>query len=213
MRQCRGVSAPNELCAALDRVARWGQAELVIIGRGGGSREDLWAFNDERVARAVAACPVPTISAVGHEIDMSLCDLVADLRAATPSAAAEAAATSHDQIVQAMKSLRRRLVQSANDRLYEPKMRAASAAHSIAAATTQHLQSRGSRLGALAGRLHALSPLATLERGYAIARDADGRTLASVNDFKAKQKFTLRLRDGEVDAVAGAKRVITEHEP
>jgi len=108
--------------------------------------------------------------------------------------------------------LRRRLVQSANDRLYEPKMRAASAAHSIAAATTQHLQSRGSRLGALAGRLHALSPLATLERGYAIARDADGRTLASVNDFKAKQKFTLRLRDGEVDAVAGAKRVIAEHE-
>src|SRR6185295_8600665 len=92
----QGVSAPNELCAALSRVARWGGAELVIIGRGGGSREDLWAFNDERVA---------------------------DLRAATPSAAAEAAATSHDEIVQSMKSLRRRLVQSANDRLYEPKMR------------------------------------------------------------------------------------------
>jgi exodeoxyribonuclease VII large subunit len=208
----QGVSAPNELCAALDRVARWGQAELVIIGRGGGSREDLWAFNDERVARAVAACPVPTISAVGHEVDMSLCDLVADLRAATPSAAAEAAATSHEAIVLSMKSLRRRLVQSANQRLYEPKARAASAAHSIAAATTQHLQSRSSRLGALAGRLHALSPLATLERGYAIARDADGRTLASVNDFKAKQKFTLRLRDGEVDAVAGARRAIVEPE-
>jgi exodeoxyribonuclease VII large subunit len=142
----------------------------VIIGRGGGSREDLWAFNDERVARAVAACPVPTISAVGHEVDMSLCDLVADLRAATPSAAAEAAATSHEAIVLSMKSLCRRLVQSANQRLYEPKARAASAAHSIAAATTQHLQSRHSRLGALAGRLQALSPLATLERGYAIAR-------------------------------------------
>ncbi|MEO8334033.1 MAG: exodeoxyribonuclease VII large subunit [bacterium] len=208
----QGESAPNELCAALARVARWGKAELVIIGRGGGSREDLWAFNDERVARAVAACPVPTISAVGHEVDMSLCDLVADLRAATPSAAAEAAATSHDEIVQSMKSLRRRLVQAANHRLYEPKARAASAAHSIAAATTQHLQSRGSRLSALAGRLNALSPLATLERGYAIARDADGRTLASVNDFTSKQKFTLRLRDGEVDAVAGARRAISEPE-
>ena len=208
----QGASAPNELCAALDRVARWGQAELVIIGRGGGSREDLWAFNDERVARAVAACPVPTISAVGHEVDMSLCDLVADLRAATPSAAAEAAATSHAAIVLSMKSLRRRLAQAASHRLYEPKARAASAAHSIAAALTQHLQSRSSRLATLSGRLHALSPLATLERGYAIARDADGRTLASVNDFKAKQKFTLRLRDGEVDAVAGAKRVIAESE-
>jgi exodeoxyribonuclease VII large subunit len=208
----QGDSAPNELCAALDRVARWGKAELVIIGRGGGSREDLWAFNDERVARAVAACPVPTISAVGHEIDMNLCDLVADLRAATPSAAAEAAATSHDEIVQSMKSLRRRLVQAAHHRLYEPKARAASAAHSIAAATTQHLQSRSSQLGALAGRLHALSPLATLERGYAIARDANGRTLASVNDFKARQKFTLRLRDGEVDAVAGVKRLMEERE-
>ncbi len=209
----QGESAPNELCAALARVARWGMAELVIIGRGGGSREDLWAFNDERVARAVAACPVPTISAVGHEVDMSLCDLVADLRAATPSAAAEAAATSHEEIVQSMMSLRRRLVQAANHRLYEPKARAASAAHSIAAATTQHLQSRSGRLGALAGRLHALSPLATLERGYAIARDADGQTLASVTDFKSKQRFTLRLRDGEVDAVAGARRPIVEREP
>ncbi|MEP6732136.1 MAG: exodeoxyribonuclease VII large subunit [bacterium] len=206
----QGESAPLELCRALDRVARWGQAELVIIGRGGGSREDLWAFNDERVARAVAACPVPTISAVGHEIDVSLCDLVADLRAATPSAAAEAAATSHEAIGLALKGMRRRLVQAANDRLYLPRARAASAAHSLAAATTEHLQERSNRLAALSGRLHALSPLATLERGYAVARGVDGRTLASVADFKAKMKFTLRLRDGEVDAVAGATRPATE---
>ena len=75
----QGDGAPLELCAALDRVNRWGKADLVIIGRGGGAREDLWAFNDERVARAVAACRVPTISAVGHEVDISICDLVADL--------------------------------------------------------------------------------------------------------------------------------------
>jgi exodeoxyribonuclease VII large subunit len=206
----QGDSAPMELCAALARVARWGKAELVIIGRGGGSREDLWAFNDERVARAVAACPVPTISAVGHEIDMSLCDLVADLRAATPSAAAEAAAMSHEQIVMSLHGLRRRLIHAADERLYEPRTRAASAAHSIAAATTDHLRSRSARLSALAGRMHALSPLATLERGYAVARDAEGRTLASVADFKAKLNFTLRLRDGEVDAVAGATRPIVD---
>jgi exodeoxyribonuclease VII large subunit len=82
----------------------------------------------------------------------------------------------------------------------------ASAAHSLAAATTEHLRSRSSRLSALAGRLNALSPLATLERGFAVARDANGRTLASVADFKARMKFTLRLRDGEVDGVAGARR-------
>lgn len=206
----QGESAPLELCRALARVARWGFAEVVIIGRGGGSREDLWAFNDERVARAVAACPVPTISAVGHEVDISLCDLVADLRAATPSAAAEAASTSHEEIVRALHMLRRRLVHAVDERLYVPRSRMASAAHSLAAATTEHLRSRGMRLSALAGRLNALSPLATLERGYAVARDADGRTLASVADFKAKMKFTLRLRDGEVDGVAGARRPVAE---
>src|SRR6185369_2248804 len=87
----QGDAAPQELCRALARVARWGQAELVIVGRGGGAREDLWAFNDERVARALAACPVPTVAAIGHEVDVTLCDLVADARAPTPSAAAELA--------------------------------------------------------------------------------------------------------------------------
>ena len=87
----QGETAPEELCFALDQINRWGGADLVIIGRGGGSREDLWAFNDERVARAVAGCHAPTISAVGHEVDISICDLVADHRAPTPSAAAEAA--------------------------------------------------------------------------------------------------------------------------
>ena len=196
----QGESAPRELCRALDNVARWGGAELLIIARGGGSREDLWAFNHERVARALAACPIPTISAVGHEVDISLCDLVADLRAATPSAAAEAAVTSRVEIRLALQTIRRRLVQAAHERLYEPKARVASAAHSIAAATMEHLRTRGQRLGSLSGRLHALSPLATLERGYAVARGADGRTLASVSDFAARMPFTLRLRDGEVRA-------------
>ena len=206
----QGESAPLELCAALDRVARWGGAELVIIGRGGGSREDLWAFNDERVARAVARCPVPTISAVGHEVDMSLCDLVADLRAATPSAAAEAAVTSREEMMAALHHARRRMVRALDDKLYEPRARAASAAHSLAAATTEHLHARRRELAALAGRLNALSPLATLERGYAVARDASGRTLTSAGDFTAGGAFTLRLRDGEVDAVARASRALPE---
>ena len=90
----QGDSAPEEICFALDQLNRWGGADLVIVGRGGGAREDLSAFNHEQVARAVAACHAPTISAVGHEIDLSICDLVADHRAPTPSAAAEAATAS-----------------------------------------------------------------------------------------------------------------------
>lgn len=196
----QGETAPRELCRALDRVARWGGAELVILARGGGSREDLWAFNHERVARAVAGCPVPIISAVGHEVDMTLCDLVADLRAPTPSAAAEAAVTSRTEVKLAVQGLGRRLMRAVDARLYVPRARAASAAHSLAAATTEHMRARGDRLAMLSGQLNALSPLATLERGYAVARDPDGRTLGSVRDFAPSVAFTLRLRDGTVGA-------------
>jgi exodeoxyribonuclease VII large subunit len=133
---------------------------------------------------------------------------VADLRAPTPSAAAETAVTSAVEVQLAIQSLRRRLLHAMDERLYVPKARAANAAHSLAAATTDHLRSRRERLGAIAGRLHALSPLATLERGYAVARDANGRTLASVSDFAPNMPFTLRLRDGDVSAATrkAAKR-------
>jgi exodeoxyribonuclease VII large subunit len=202
----QGEGAPAELCAALGRVGRWGGADLVIIGRGGGSREDLWAFNDERVARAVAACPVPTISAVGHEVDVTLCDLVADLRAATPSAAAEAAAASRDEILLALAAHRQRLVAGIDGCLFEPRDRTNAAARALGGAMTRRLAHHRASLGALAGRLDALSPLATLGRGFSIARAADGRTLSSVEDFAVDRPFALRLRDGEVDAVARAVR-------
>ena len=208
----QGDSAPLELCAALDRVARWGKADLVIIGRGGGSREDLWAFNDERVARAVARCPVPTISAVGHEIDMTLCDLVADMRAATPSAAAEAAVTSRDEIALGLVGLRRRLVHAAEECVNEAKARSAAASRDLEAATNARVQSRRRRLAELSGRLNALSPLATLERGYAVALSDENRTLASVRDFTPDMQFRLRVRDGDVDAVAREVRPLPEED-
>jgi exodeoxyribonuclease VII large subunit len=197
----QGESAPRELCAALKRVARWGGADLVIIARGGGSREDLWAFNNEHVARELAASPVPTISAVGHEIDTSLCDLVADLRAPTPSAAAEAAAMSRSEIHLTVRNLHRCLVQAIGDRLGDQKVRAERARRLLGVTTTAHVRSRNERLGALSGRLNALSPLATLERGFAVARDENGRTLASVADFAPNRRFSLRVRDGEIDAI------------
>jgi exodeoxyribonuclease VII large subunit len=202
----QGETAPLELCAALDQVARWGGAELVIIGRGGGSREDLWAFNDERVARAVAACPVPTISAVGHEVDITICDLVADHRAPTPSAAAETAVASREETALALGGVRRRLVAAIEISLGEPQSRAATAAQGLTRATARCLAQRHTALAGLAGRLNVLSPLATLQRGYAVPRAADGGTLGSVTDFAVGRPFSLRLRDGEVDALTSAVR-------
>jgi len=202
----QGDSAPLELCAALERVCRWGGAELVIIGRGGGSREDLWAFNDERVARAVAACPVPTISAIGHEIDVTLCDLVADYRAPTPSAAAEAAVPSLEEIELTLGAHRQRLVAAIDGHLFEPRDRARAGARALTLAASRQVVERQGTLAALAGRLNALSPLATLERGYAAARDAEGHTLSSVAQFADGRDFVLRLRDGEVDATARVVR-------
>jgi exodeoxyribonuclease VII large subunit len=206
----QGDSAPLELCAALDRVCRWGGADLVIIGRGGGSRDDLWAFNDERVARAVASCPVPTISAVGHEIDVTLCDLVADLRAPTPSAAAESACPSLDEIALTLGAQRQRLVAAIEAYLFEPRDRAVAAARMLAAAVARRVEARRTAVAALAGRLNALSPLATLERGYATARAENGETLSSIAQFTEGADFTLRLHDGEVDATTRRIRAAGE---
>jgi exodeoxyribonuclease VII large subunit len=202
----QGESAPDELCAALARVARWGCADLVIVGRGGGSREDLRAFDDERVARAVAACPVPTISAVGHEVDISLCDLVADLRAATPSAAAEAAVPSRDELALELRGQRQRLLAAMDGCLYEPRRRAMIASQELSRSASRAIETRRTALSGLGGRLDALSPLATLGRGYAVATDGTGRTLASAADFTPGRSFALRLRDGTVDAVTQSIR-------
>jgi exodeoxyribonuclease VII large subunit len=153
---------------------------------------------------------VPTISAVGHEIDITLCDLVADLRAPTPSAAAEAAVPSRDETALELRAQQRRLVAAIAGCLFEPRARAISATRALAAAASRQVSARQTAVAALAGRLHALSPLATLERGYAVARDGDGggRTLASIDDFAPNAAFTLRLRDGEVDATTrGVRRM------
>ena len=196
----QGDSAPLELCAALDRVNRWGKADLVIIGRGGGGREDLWAFNDERVARAVAACDVPTISAVGHEVDMSICDLVADVRAPTPSAAAEAATRSRAELQSELKKLSLRMGSAARATVRHESDRLRHLQRDVAAASAELVQRRRSDLQDVAGRLHALSPLSTLARGYAVARDEQGATLSDVAAFRDDMPFDLVVRDGVVPA-------------
>ncbi len=198
----QGESAPDELCAALDRVNRWGGADVVIIGRGGGAREDLWAFNDERVARAVAACQVPIISAVGHEVDISICDLVADLRAPTPSAAAETATRSRVELETELRKFSMRLSGGVRTALRERAESVRRLSRDIASDASRQIEQRRAALGAVAGRLHALSPLATLARGYAVARDASGATLSSASAFGDEMPFDLIVRDGVVPARA-----------
>jgi exodeoxyribonuclease VII large subunit len=196
----QGDTAPDELCAAIDRVSRWGRADVVIVGRGGGAREDLWAFNDERVARALAGCPAPTISAVGHEIDVTICDLVADLRAPTPSAAAEAAVRTTDELLGDLAARQQRMYGALAGRLEEADTRIRRLARDLAASSRRDVERRQAMLATGAGRLQALSPLATLARGYAIARDPAGRTLAETSMFAAGEAFELMLRDGTVNA-------------
>jgi exodeoxyribonuclease VII large subunit len=196
----QGDSAPESLCYALDQVARWGDADLVIIGRGGGAREDLWAFNDERVARALATCPVPTISAVGHEIDMSICDLVADLRAPTPSAAAEAAVPVQSELRERLRMSAETLSALASERVARARTNAADIARAVALGVARRVDRRRLQLESSARRLHAVSPLGTLDRGYAIVRTGDGRMVRSVDGLQPGSRVEVVLRDGTAEA-------------
>ena len=202
----QGDSAPESLCYALDQVARWGDADVVIIGRGGGAREDLWAFNDERVARALATCPIPTISAVGHEIDMSICDLVADLRAPTPSAAAEAAVPVQSELRERLRMSAATLSALASERVTRARTCAVDRARGIARGAARRVDRSRLELESSAGRLHALSPLATLDRGYAIVRTDEGRTVRSVDGLQRGTQVDVVLRDGT--AAATVERVM-----
>ncbi|MCE2900510.1 MAG: exodeoxyribonuclease VII large subunit [Gemmatimonas sp.] len=202
----QGEGAPDSLVAAIDQCARWGDADLLIIGRGGGSREDLWAFNDERVARALAASPIPTISAVGHEVDISMCDLVADVRAATPSAAAELAVPSRREITARVAALGKRLAAAARRREDRAVAALAQVRKRLGLAATRLVERRRARVETVAGQLHALSPLTTLARGFAVARTPEGATLSGSRQFVAGAPFALWLHDGIVDAVAGVRR-------
>jgi len=204
----QGESAPESLCFALDQVARWRDADVLIIGRGGGAREDLWAFNDERVARALAACPIPTIAAVGHEIDVSICDLVADLRAPTPSAAAEAAVPVQAELRERVRACADLLAELTADHLQRARAQAEHTARLVTDGAVRRLERRRSSLEASAGRLNALSPLATLDRGYTITRTTDGRTVRSARALATGQPVNVIFRDGVVNATV--ERISTD---
>ena len=220
----QGDGAAEDIMRAVALANRLPNLDVLIVGRGGGSREDLWTFNDERVARAVAASRVPTIAAVGHETDVTLTDLVADVRAATPSAAAEKAVPDRADLVRRLAAVGAglsaavsRRLQLAGERVRHAATRLGGAVDRRLAATGERLRRQAARMAAacdarlaarradlarLGASLDALSPLKVLDRGYAVARDEGGRVLRRVADFPAGRAFHLRVTDGDVAARA-----------
>ena len=215
----QGAEAPPEIASALRYANRWKVADLIITGRGGGSIEDLWAFNDERVARAIYESEIPVISAVGHEPDVTIADYVADLRAATPSNGAEMAVPDQTELHAALLNARKRMltavlarVDGGRDRLKQLRQRRVltdpgayvadrrlALDHSTALLQAAFRGSLGEKRGRLAkgaAALDAMSPLKVLGRGYAIAETAGGDILRSSKDAFPGQQLHLRLADG-----------------
>ena len=220
----QGEEAPGEIAAALAYANRYRVADLIITGRGGGSIEDLWAFNDERVARAIAASELPVISAVGHEPDVTISDFVADLRAATPSNAAELAVPDQMELRQALAARQALLLTQMQKRLKQERgtlERLASSRvlkspinyindrrlqvdyvqHRLTAAFSETVQRKHRRFASLTAKLDAMSPLKVLARGYSMASDGQGMLLRSVKQIKPGDRLTVRFADGSAAAV------------
>ncbi|MDE2679535.1 MAG: exodeoxyribonuclease VII large subunit [Gemmatimonadota bacterium] len=197
--QGRGSGAG--IAAAITTLARRG-VDLIVVARGGGSIEDLWGFNEEPVARAVAECPVPVVSGVGHETDVTICDLVADLRAATPSAAAEAVAPDRKALARRLDGLRQRLGKTLAAQARGRRWRLDAGGSRLSEAVRRLVRHKAGRLAAAAAAMEALSPLSTLARGYAVPLDPEGRLLRTTRDFAPARGFRLRVVDGSVPCVA-----------
>lgn len=195
----QGDGAAEDVARAIASFEAVPEVDVLIVGRGGGSVEDLWAFNEEVLARAIAACPVPVISAVGHEVDVTIADLVADVRAPTPSAAAEFAVPDGRVVRRYLEDFDARLRAAVRQRVAERRGEVLLLADALTRAVRGVLRGRRERLAQVAGRLEALSPLAALRRGYAVPLDAEGRVLRGVASFAPGGAFRLRVADGSVD--------------
>lgn len=218
----QGADAPADLIRAV-RYFDAHPTDVLIIGRGGGSIEDLWCFNDEELARTISACRVPVISAVGHETDFTICDFVADLRAPTPSAAAELAVPDKRELYERVSAFRQKAISALRARAQLVKARLARYAESsvmqyperlltpymtalatvderLRGAIGQRLDGAKHSLSLVAEKLHGLSPLAVLSRGYGAVSDENGRTVTRAGDLRAGDQVQIRFTDGSADA-------------
>lgn len=220
----QGEGAERSICAGLELANNHSGADLIIVGRGGGSVEDLWCFNSERVAREIAASPLPVISAVGHETDFTLADMVADLRAPTPTAAAEMAVASRDELITQFTFLEQRARHALASRVERARLRLdglqlrAPLAHPVwmierrqqrlddlqgrlHRARNLSLQRWQHRLALTVGKLQGVNPLATLARGYSVVTQLPENTaLNSVAQVRPGGRLRVHLTDGTVDA-------------
>lgn len=230
----QGAEAPEEIAGAIRYANAHRLADLLIVGRGGGSLEDLWAFNDERVAYAIYESEIPIISAVGHEPDVTIADYVADLRAATPSNGAELAVPDREALLQNLDALNASMAAALNRQLKlagqrldalsaSPALRSPTAYLDRKSKDLQLLQNRlvsaqertvagdNARFVSLVAKLDAMSPLKVLSRGYAMAQREDGTLLRSVKQAAPNDTITVSVSDGKITAtVLNAKE--TEHE-
>lgn len=231
----QGEQAAADIVRSLKLVNEWGKADVIILGRGGGSMEDLWCFNDENVARAVFASEIPVISAVGHETDFTITDFVADMRAPTPSAAAELATTPLAERREAfhrlelrlerdvsalLTSCRRRLdllksrpvMERPLERIYRTMMDVEETQQRLDKEMTNRLMQRAERWQYLTNRLEAASPLAVMSRGYVMAVTSSGNLLTSVKQAEVGDRVTLHLQDGKIETNIQEKEVFTHGE-
>ena len=219
----QGVEAPGEIVSAIRYANYYRLADLLIVGRGGGSMEDLWAFNDEAVAHAIYDSQIPVISAVGHEPDVTISDFVADLRAATPSNAAELAVPDQDALRQTLdafsasmaSSLQRQLhnarkhlqvlsesaaLQSPENYIHQRKKNLEMLQNRLVSAQIQQNNRKKQRFIGLTAKLDAMSPLKVLTRGYAMAQQENGRLIRSIYDVKCGDGVSISLADGSFTA-------------
>ncbi len=219
----QGVEAPGEIAAAIRYANFHRMADLLIVGRGGGSIEDLWAFNDEMVARAIYDSRIPVISAVGHEPDVTISDFVADLRAATPSNAAELAVPDQDVLRQTLDSLSAHMAAIMNRRIQNARKHLHILSESqslkspvgylqhrhkalellnnrLVSAQNQQISRKTQRYIAVTAKLDAMSPLKVLTRGYAMALKENGEVIRTVQAVNNGEDIHIRLSDGTVTA-------------
>lgn len=218
----QGIGADEEVVEAIHLLERLEHVSVIIVARGGGSMEDLWTFNEERVVRAVAMCKKPIVSAVGHETDVTLCDLAADLRAPTPSAAAECVVPVRDEMLNKIEIMRRQMQESARNVVAErqnalklaqiklsanhPSLtirrqeeRLAQRMDALLRAAERQIQNRQTRLETQTAALELLSPYAALKRGYAIVQNA-GRAISKAGGLCVGDEVTVRFADGVIHA-------------
>lgn len=224
----QGDGAGAEIAAAVRRMGGRGDLDVLIVARGGGSMEDLWAFNEEAVARAIAECPIPVISAVGHETDFTIADFTADMRAPTPSAAAELAVPVKEDLLQELEAKGRRLRQSIDQtienlrlhlkrweaffrdpgrRLAELLLRLDHLRERLTGLVEHRIEMARERLKGVQKHLESLNPLAILERGYAVVTSEGGsRPLRRAGEVRDGDRLKIRLYEGDLSAVASRPR-------